>query len=59
MKIFYPKEKELINNIIKNFEDSLKSLEEYLLKLEKTNDGIIMEELINQFFHEYSRISKK
>ena len=59
LKIFYPKEKELINNIIKNFEDSLKSLEEYLLKLEKTNDGIIMEELINQFFHEYSRISKK
>ena len=59
LKIFYPKEKDLINNIIKNFEDSLKSLEEYLLKLEKTNDGIIMEELINQFFHDILVLVKK
>ena len=36
MKIFYPKEKELINNVVKNFEDSLKSLKNSLLKLEGT-----------------------
>ena len=58
MKIFYPKEKELINNVVKNFEDSLKSLENSLLKLEGTDDETATKEL-NQFFCEYSRISKK
>lgn len=59
MKIFNPKEKELINNVVKNFEDSLKSLENNLLKLEGTDDETAMKELIDQFFCEYSRISKK
>ena len=58
MKIFYPKEKELINNVVKNFEDSLKSLKNSLLKLEGTDDETATKEL-NQFFCEYSRISKK
>ena len=38
MKIFYPKEKELINNVVKNFEDSLKS---NILVLVKKNCHLI------------------
>ena len=59
MKIFYPKEKELINNVVKNFLDSLKSLENSLLKLKGTDDETATKELIDQFFCEYSRVSKK
>jgi len=49
----------LINNVVKNLEDSLKSLKNSLLKLEGTDDETAKKELIDQFFCEYSRISKK
>ena len=49
----------MINNVVKNFEDSLKSLKNSLLKLEGTDDETATKELIDQFFYKYSRISKK
>ena len=59
MNIFNPKEKELINDIIKDFEDTLKVLETNLLELKEVKDGDTMKELINQFFSKYHQITQK
>ena len=59
MNIFYPNEKELINDITKDFEDTLKLLEASLLELKEVKDGITIKELINQFFSKYHQITQK
>ena len=52
-------EKELINEIIKDFEDSLKSLKNNLLKLKETEDETEKKELLGQFFSKYHQITEK
>ena len=59
MNIFYPNEKEFINDIIKDFEDTLKVLETNLLKLKEVKDEVAMKDMINQFFSKYSQITQK
>lgn len=59
MNIFYPNEKEFINDITKDFEDTLKVLEANLLKLKEVKDEVTMKQLIYQFFSKYSQITQK
>ena len=59
MNIFYPSEKKLINDITKDFEDTLKVLETNLLELKEVKDGDKMKEIIEQFFSKFSEITQK
>ena len=59
MNIFYPSEKKLINDITKDFEDTLKVLETNLLELKEVKDGDKMKEMIEHFFSKFSEITQK
>ena len=59
MSAFNFSEKELINEIIKDFEDSLRSLKNNLLKLNEIEDETKKKELLEQFFSKYHQITEK
>ena len=59
MSAFNFSEKELINQIIKDFEDSLRSLKNNLLKLKEIEDETKKKELLEQFFSKYHQITEK
>ena len=59
MNIFYPNEKKFINDITKDFEDTLKVLEANLLEIKEVKDEVTMKDMINQFFSKYSQITQK
>lgn len=59
MASFNFSEKELINEIIKDLEDSLKSLKNYLLKLKETEDETAKKELLDHFFLNIIKLLKK
>ena len=59
MSAFNFSEKELINEIIKDFEDSLRSLKDNLLKLNEIEDETKKKELLEQFFSKYHQITEK
>ena len=59
MSIFYPNEKEFINDITKDVEDTLKVLEANLLEIKEVKDEVTMKDMINQFFSKYSQIIQK
>ena len=59
MNAFNFSEKELINEIIKDFEDSLRSLKDNLLKLKEIEDETKKKELLEQFFSKYHQITEK
>ena len=49
----------MINDITKDFEDTLKLLESNLLELKEVKDGDKMKEMIEQFFSKFSEITQK
>ena len=49
----------MINDITKDFEDTLKLLESNLLELKEVKDGDKMKEMIEQFFPNFSEITLK
>ena len=59
MSAFNFSEKELINEIIKDFEDSLRSLKNNLLNLKEIEDETEKKELLEQFFSKYHQITEK
>ena len=59
MSAFNFSEKELINEIIKDFEDSLRSLKNNLLKLNEIEDETEKKELLEQFFSKYHQITER
>ena len=59
MNAFNISEKELINEVIKNFENSLKSLKNNLLKLKEIEDEAEKKELLDLFFSKYHQITEK
>ena len=59
MNAFNISEKELINEVIKDFEDSLNSLKNNLLKLNETESETKKKELLEQFFSKYHQITEK
>ena len=59
MNVFNFSEKELINEVIKDFENSLKSLKNNLLRLKEVEDETEKKELIDLFFSKYHQITEK
>ena len=59
MNAFNISEKELINEVIKDFENSLKSLKNNLLKLKEIEDETEKKELLDLFFSKYHQITEK
>ena len=59
MSAFNISEKELINEIIKDFEDSLKSLKNNLLNLKEIEDEAEKKKLLDLFFSKYHQITEK
>ena len=59
MNAFNISEKELINEVIKDFENSLKSLKNNLLKLKEIEDEAEKKELLDLFFLNIIKLLKK
>ena len=59
MNAFNISEKELTNEVIKDFENSLKSLKNNLLKLKEIEDEAEKKELLDLFFLNIIKLLKK